>query len=865
MHLSEPTAEYAITKLTVPANGPGMIPRPRLTSCLEKAEGYALALISGPAGSGKSSLAAAWAAAEPSPVGWFSIEAEDNDPVRFWRCFTAALQIAVPQIDWPTPVIVPQLGSGILPGSLNVLCNALAGYPQPVFLVLDDVHLIANREIYACLAYLLDHQPANFHLLAASRARPPLPLARWRAKNRLLEIRPAELVFSGEEALALFQNNPKSGLSPEQILKAADLTRGWAAGLRLMEIALSENPDRLEAWSEGRRLVADYLTGEIIQQLPGRWVGFLEKIAVLDAFTLEMAAAIGGDDQAAALLDQISAANLFLERYADTYQLHPFFREALLQRLPDAQRKSLHCAAATWYAAHAAPEKAIAQAIAGEDWAQAVQYILGQSEERFLRGEVHTLESWIGAIPAEERARSVDLRVLQGWVWYLLGRTPEAHQLAADLAGVEKEAQIQQKGLWAGLRCQLALVQEQNREALDLAQIALAHTPQTELFLRGLLLSSLATAQQALGDSDGAVAHFKQAVQVNRQAGNLLIALFSLVSLGIELNDQGQRRRAVELAAEALNDLAGTPDENNPLCGLIYILLARLYWEADQLDEAQQAYAQGAEKLIPLGVPGFQISGDLIYVEILIAREAYAEALKLTQLNRRRSRSGALIGFRQLFDMLRADISLRMGNLAAVEDWLEAAHLPTGPQADPARDTEFIVQARYLVETGSLGQAGQLLEALESFARQTRHARVLISTLLLKAALEWKKGELGRVKLYLEEALELAVPQGYIRLLLDGGAPLLGLLAQLPGAPAEIRARFRASEAPEIPQLVEMLTAREIDVLRLLAEHHTNPEIARSLVLSAETVKVHLKHIFQKLDVADRRQAVARARELEII
>ena len=131
--------------------------------------------------------------------------------------------------------------------------------------------------------------------------------------------------------------------------------------------------------------------------------------------------------------------------------------------------------------------------------------------------------------------------------------------------------------------------------------------------------------------------------------------------------------------------------------------------------------------------------------------------------------------------------------------------------------------------------------------------------------MEWKKGELGRVKNYLEEALALAVPQGYIRLLLEGGALLLGLLAQMPGAPAEIRARFRASQPADAPELVEMLTAREIDVLRLLAENDTNPEIARKLVLSPETVKVHLKHIFQKLDVTDRRQAVRRARELEIL
>jgi LuxR family maltose regulon positive regulatory protein len=412
------------------------------------------------------------------------------------------------------------------------------------------------------------------------------------------------------------------------------------------------------------------------------------------------------------------------------------------------------------------------------------------------------------------------------------------------------------------LRCQLALVQENNRQALGLAQIALAETDPTEVFIRGLLLSSLAAAEQALGDTEGAITHNREALQTNRQAGNLMMALFSLISLGIELIEEGQRLRAVELCNEALNDLAG---DEQPLSGLVDLLQTRLYWEADQLEEAQAALDLAARKLDQLGVPGFQISVDLQRVEILIAREEYGEALRLTNLNRRRARSGEMTGFRQLFDMLRAQISLKMGNLAAVEDWLEGAELPASPEEDPAREMEFVVKARYLVDIGALDEASRLLESVESYARHSQRIRVLISTLLIEATMEWKKGQLGKVKVYLEEALALAVPQGYIRLLQEGGALLLGLVAQMPGAPAEIRARFRATQAIESPELVEMLTAREVDVLRLLAENDTNAEIARKLVLSPETVKVHLKHIFQKLDVADRRQAVRRARELEII
>jgi LuxR family maltose regulon positive regulatory protein len=435
-------------------------------------------------------------------------------------------------------------------------------------------------------------------------------------------------------------------------------------------------------------------------------------------------------------------------------------------------------------------------------------------------------------------------------------------ELETALAAPDKQARINRQGWWAGLQCQIALIREHNQEALQLAQTALAQTEMADDFIRGLLLASLATAEQALGDSDGAIRHAREAFHVNRQAGNQLMAFYSLISLGLELNEQGQRLRAVELGHEALSNFA---DEDRPVSGLIDLLLARLAWEANHLDEAQAALEKGRPKLGQLGVPGFQISADLLQVQLLMGQGEYGEALHLTNLNRRRTRTEAMLGFRRLFDMLRADISLKIGNLAAVEDWLEAADLPPTPQDDPAREQEFIVKARYLVDTGALDEAGRLLETLQGYALPSRRVRLLISTRLGQAVIAWKKGDLGGVRTRLDEALTLAIPQGYLRLLMDEGNLLLGLLAQIPGAPAEIRARFRATQPAQSPELVEMLTAREIDVLRLLAESCTTPEIARRLVLSPETVKVHLKHIFQKLEVTTRRQAVQRAQELELL
>jgi LuxR family maltose regulon positive regulatory protein len=859
---NEQTSEILITRLTPPTMGQGFVPRPRLRALLDQSALYTLTLISAPAGSGKSSLLADWAREVINPVAWFSVESESNDPIRFWRYFTAALHTAIPAIEFPTPLSIAQIGPGVLPGSLDSLCNKLAEFAKPFFLILDDAHLIENREVYASLAYLIDHQPANFHLVVSSRTALLLPLPRLRAKNRLLEIRSRELNFTQEETLSFFQENPGANLNHEQHLHIAELSRGWAAGLRLMYVALREDPNQVEAWSKARRLATEYLTGEVIEKLPARWIEFLQKISVFDSFTFEMAMALTGDAQAKQLLDQISQANLFLDRHGDTFQLHPFFRDAVLERLDDTQRKSLHRQAAAWYEAHAHTDIAVSHALAGKDWESANRLILRQAAYHFQLGEIYTLESWVEAFPKEERDNYPDLQVLQGLVWYLVGKIPQALELECTLMAPEKQTRIYRKGWWAGFRCQLELVQEHNQQALELARLALAETDSADDFIRGILLTSLATAEQALGNADETVIHFRQAIQVNRRAGNLMIVLFSLAGLGIELNEQGQRLRAVQLCEVSLADVDG---ENLPLFGLIDLLLARLYWEADQLDDAQAALEKADRKLEQLGVLGLNISADMIRVEILAAREEYGEALRLSNLNRRRARSGEMIGFRQLFDMLKADISLKMGNLAAVEDWLEGADLPANPVEDPAREMEYVVKARYLVDCGSLDEAARLVDTLDGYARHSRRIRILISTLLIKATLEWKRGELGKVKVFLEETLALAVPEGYIRLILDNGALLLGLLSQMPRAPAEIRSRFRTAQPAGTPELVDMLTAREIEVLRLLAENNTNPEIAQKLFLSTETVKVHMKHIFQKLDVTNRRQAVVQARDLEIL
>jgi LuxR family transcriptional regulator, maltose regulon positive regulatory protein len=853
-----------LTKIMPPFLGKGMLFRDRLMADLNEALAYSLVLITAPTGYGKTSCLSMAASSGWGLSVWLSLEARDNDPVRFWAYFTAALPRMLPDFHLDIPLIMPGLGLNTLPAAMDALCNQLIA-AESMIMVLDDFQYITHADILQGIAYFIDHIPVNFHLVISTRETPVLPINRLRAKNRIAEIRASSLNFSAAEAHAFFQCTCSLQLNEEQITKIIDITQGWAAGIRLMEFALRENPDDLDAWQEGKKLALDYLTSEINNNLQDEWVAFLKKTSVFDSFTIEAAAFITQMANSNGYLEQIVQANLFLDRQHGVYRLHPFFREALMQMWTAEEQFSLNQRAAVWYEIHTEVEKAIPHALAAREWQFAIRLIFQQAENKLKNGELSTLEQWLALIPLEIRIANPDLLVLLGWVGYMQGKMPEVQQILQQLDQVENSSRIENTSFLAGLRCQIALVHEENKQALEYAQSALLEIDAANGFLHGVLLSSLAAAQQALGDSQAALLTFKKSYKVNSQSDNLFSSLFSLVSLCLELNEQGQRQQALLMCQDALDDLAVCLEQGSPIIGIVHIMMARLYLESDQLDEAQLACEKSTAKLNRLGIPGFQISADLVQVMLFTAREQYSDALALINQNRRCIRSAEFIGFRNIYNMLKAEIDLKIGHLAAVKAWLESANLPELPFDDPAREQEFLLKAQYLLESGSMDEAKQMLDELERYARQVQHVRILLAALQIKANLAWKRGELGYVKTILEEVLSMAVPQQYIRLLLEYSGPLLGLLAHMPGAPVEIRAQFSNGTSSEVPGLIEMLTAREMEVLRLLSENMSNLEIAKTLFLSGETVKVHLKHIFQKLEVNDRRQAIRRARELDLL
>ena len=403
-----------------------------------------LLLVCAPAGFGKTSLLADWARRGQRPVGWLSLDAGDNDPARFWRHVVAALDRAQPEV---ADRIAPLLGPPAPPsfdGLVTALINELAvqsGNPE-VVLVIDDYHLIEAQPVHSSLAFLLEHRPPGLHLVLASRADPPLPLARLRARGQLLELRAAQLRCTSEEAAALLREAAEPGLSlPDAAVAAlASRTEGWVAGLQLAGLSLRGQPDLagfMASFSGSHRYVLDFLTEEVLDRQPDEVRGFLLETSVLDRLSGALCDAVTGRSDGQAMLEWVERANLFLEPLDEVrawWRYHHLFADLLRARRREeqpGQAAQLHRNAAAWYEERGLADDAVRHAVAAGEPTWAARLIERYFDELFYqRSEGATVRRWLAAIPAELTDSRSRLLLAQTAMALLSGHVEEAAALS---------------------------------------------------------------------------------------------------------------------------------------------------------------------------------------------------------------------------------------------------------------------------------------------------------------------------------------------------------------------------------------------------------------------------------------------------
>lgn len=862
----------------------------------------------------------------PSQFAWLRLDERDNDPTRFWTYVVAALDpfcpgagdhaLAMLRSPQPPP---PEV-------YLAALLEELATLEQPLILLLDDYQEIRADAVQEGLAFFLEHMPPAMHVLIAGRSDPPLGLARLRVRGQLAEIRAADLSFSPEECAALLQALQVPGLDAAAIRSLSERTEGWAAALQLAALSLREQADPvafISAFAGSNRLLVDYLAEEVLARQPAEQRDFLLRTAILDQLCGELCAATldwpapEGPGRARDMLSRLEQAGLFLlplDEERRWYRYHQLFAEFARVRLAETtsgEAEALHTRAAGWYAGQGYVPEAVAHALAGNDLNQAVALIETQARPLLLRSEVATVLAWLEELPAELVQSRPGLTIIRAWALAISGQLD-----AAEIAVRESELLLAadpqpEDEFWEryppftrrnfrsellAVRATVAGLRRDVPQTITLANQALTTIPTDSVQVRAVVALMLGSAYHFSGDCAAATTAFQEAVVAARGGGNVIILMFALHQIGLLQRQQGTLRLAERTFRQALDEAAQyypprpeRPTRPAPVAGAAYVGLGTLAYEHNDLEAAERWLRDG----ILLGRQGENIEillmGPIYLARVQQARgeTAAAEATMQTAVQRARR-----TGVARLVDWLHAEqarLWLMQGRLDATAAWAAAAdyagrHYSYTDTPDYLREIDYMALAQLAIGRGQPELALPLLERLLTLAEQQSRQGSVIELLALQACALHGLGQPEAALASLLVALQAAAAEDYLRTLVDLGEPMRNLLStayrELSGAGRRhaeqllyIRRLLETFPRPDdallpvtaIPDLVETLSEREIEVLRLIAAGLSNQEIADRLIVGLSTVKKHINNAYGKLQVSSRTQALIRARELGVI
>lgn len=914
------------TKLYAPAFGPKIVPRPRLIERLQEGLSRKLTLVAAPAGFGKSTLVSEWGAIAKQPIAWLSLDAEDNDPIRFLTYLVSALQTVAPTIGQgvlqmlQTPQPPPdQVGREAL---LTALLNDITTLSDRFLLVLDDFHSIDTGEqrgaVEAALAFLLDHLPPQLHLVIVTREDPQLPLARLRARGQMTEVRAADLRFTEAEAADFFNRVMGFHLTAADIIALENRTEGWIAGLQLAALSMQGQQDVagfIRAFAGDNRYIVDYLIEEVLHRQPESVRSFLLHTAILERLNGGLCDAVTGQPGGKERLALLQRGNFFLIPLDDKghwYRYHHLFADVLAMYLTTEQPDQvavLHRRASEWYEQHGSLADAIRHALAAADFVRAADLVerawLGvrknRQEDVFL-GWLKVLPTALlhqrpvlGAAYAHVLLATGKIEGIEEW----LQRAEQWLDTAAQPTGspivVVQEEFRRLPGTIALARAGLAMAQGNVSLTVTYAHQVLDLAPEEDYLTRGGAAGFLGLAAWTNGDLATAYQTFAEGMASLQKAGNIADAVNGTITLAairmaqgrlhqaLRLYQQGLQLATVQHATGAQSMLRGAAD--------MYVGMSEILRERNDLPTAMQHLLTSQELGEHTGFPQNRYRWRVALARLQEVQGDGAGALELLGEAEQLYHNDFAPNVRPIA-ALKARMWLAQRRLGEALDWAREQGLSLDDSPSYVREFEHITLARVLLARyqHEVEAKHALLEVLNLLARLLTAAESgertgsVIEILIVQALAHQLQGDTQAALHPLQRALLLAEPEGYRRIFLDEGPAMRTLLTewQMQRAtwaphlstyvdtllavfePGETETKAPRPSATR-PALVEPLSERELEVLRLFKTELSGPEIASKLVVALSTVRTHTKSIYSKLNVNNRRAAVLRATALDLI
>jgi LuxR family maltose regulon positive regulatory protein len=905
-------------KLQLPPLHPSLVSRERLLALLDRGLEHRLTLVSAPAGFGKTTLVRQWVAERDKqhvpPVAWVSLDTRDNDPVRFWRYLMTACQVFHDDLAHEALALLhtipqPPFESSLTETALAAFLNALAQYEEGGLLLLDDYHVITSPLIQETMTFFLDHLPAGIHVMLITRSDPPFPLARLRARNELYEVRTPALRFSPEETAAFLQQTTDVPLIPKITRQINTRLEGWAAGLRVLSLALqgrtasTEIEPFLRAFAGNQRALQEYFLAEVLDIQPEPVQRFLLQTSVLGRLTGSLCDAVTGEHDSEHVLERLERANLFLEPLDNAgphafwmeqqwYRYHGLFAEAMRaearRRLGEDALRVLSSHASHWYEAQSLHAEAVESALHAQDYERAatlIERILEAPHTYQQANEYHTQYHWLEQIP--EHVLQQHPVLCLGYATALLFVVVTWRLPQTTLTLLEKflrmaeeryrtEHNLPRLGEVFAFRSLVSWRQDEAVQAASSARQALLWLSEEQRAWRSLSLSVAGKAELLYhGRVNEARSMLGEAAALCEEIHNQYFRHATTNMLATVFFEQGALYRATEYYQRALSEARERMYRDD--IGYALLGLARIAYERNELEAAQQQ----AEEVLAIGQSLahelHEIQATLLLARVQHARgETAAACQHLTTLLTRMpvTLPDHTPPFSRDLLTLRARLALAIGDQAFVQRWVADLGQSRVSLFPFSSEREALVMVRWHLVQGREEEALELLRRVLAGAEEAGRKQSTFEARALLALVSAEQKQSAEARHVLQGLLTQTRAEGYLRLFLDEGEAMQTLLRSLlphvheKPLLADLQSILRAfpgERAMPGTALLESLSQQELRVLRQLVSRRSNAEIAQELVVSINTVRTQVQSIYRKLSVHSRAEASEVARQLRLV
>ena len=899
------------TKVHIPPLHDNLVNRIKLISRLNEGiiQCCRLTLITAPAGYGKTTLLSEWQAQAGLPVAWLSLENSENTPARFWKYFVAALNTLAPLQQADLGMALLQASQSPQSESMEVqiteLINQLSALKEPVCLVLDDLHTITESRIHQDLIFLLEHLPQtehNLNLVATSRMDPPWPLSRWRAHGELNELRAVDLRFGYEETEQFLQKALQVSLSPQEIAALQDRTEGWVAGLQLASISMqarlkAQGPESvssfIKTFSGSDRFILDYLLDEVLSQQSDDVRSFLHETSILDQLCAPLCDAVTEKPGSQAFLNQLERASLFLiplDQEQQWFRYHNLFAGFLRKQLKQVSSELiplLHQRASTWYAENHMYTEAIRHALAAGDIDRVHQAVAGNALVMVENTELTEMLRQLEELPGYQI--SPDPWFFMAYAWAKAYSNPSTGmndllQQAEDVLVIMEESTEKQQLTChlAAIRAYLAWMKGEAEQALEFVKCGMKCLSEEDWPTRAHLLNIKGLVLQYLGNFQGATQSFEEALVAGQMIGRVHEILYTSGNLAYALLLQGHLREAYSLCQSAIGKVEeiGQSSQQFPVLGLAYATMSIILLDWNELDSAVATAREAVALAEHWGQTDALHFALTCLASVLGAAGDYEEAFTVNQHAMQIARM-----ISPWYIRISAETEIML--LLSKGDVLGAANKFTGywlTSEDDENHDPLLIVISLLYQQDHYPDVIYSLDKKLDDIEQKGWNRTWLKLLPFQALSLQALGRQEEALEVLQRCLVEAEPEGYIRMFVERGSPMATLLttARSRGINIEFTSKLlvafqlsedasqteRSTPAPLRPiaaDLVEPLSERELEVLRLLNSHLAVPEIANEMLIAPTTLRTHIRNIYLKLGVHRRLEALQKARDSGIL